>query len=110
MGIRMDQLLGLPKKALEWLNYYGIVEPLERCPMCGHILSTDFVYETYDHYYGMFDDEYTLKQYKTTLGTAEEYVQAEPWNSGPMFFLGLKLPSGDKLEWTEEEIKESIYI
>lgn len=42
-------------------------------------------------YEGMFGDKYPLFKYKLTDGRVYyEYVQADPWFSGPCFFLALK--------------------
>lgn len=40
---------------------------------------------------GMFDEEFKLKTYQLADGSLyEEYVQAEPWSSGPCIFLALR--------------------
>ena len=59
---------------------------------------------------GMFDEVvHTLKEYEMNDGTKiEEYIQAEPWSSGPCIYLALKNaetkePILDSL-WSEDEI------
>lgn len=97
MGIRCDQFCGLPKHALEFLEKWQ-----KRCDCCGQFLPS----HTHVGYYtGMFDNQYPLMQYELTDGRyADEFLQAEPWSSGPMFFLGLKVSDGQEFRWTQEEI------
>jgi len=55
---------------------------------------------------GMFDD-YDLFKYKLKDGTwAEEFIQADPWASGPHVFVALKLSDGKEIGlWPESEIE-----
>ena len=63
---------------------------------------------------GMFDETYPLFEYTLKDGRVfQEYVQAEPWSSGPCIFLALKqwarmdeglIPVSESL-WTYEEIQ-----
>lgn len=59
-------------------------------------------------YCGMFDNEYALSRYILRDGRVYyEYVQAEPWDSGPMFFVALRDEEGQPVPeslWSEEEI------
>lgn len=56
---------------------------------------------------GMFG-EITINKYELKDGSyAEEYVQANPWHSGPVIFMGLKTKDR-RFEWTEEEINSRI--
>lgn len=56
---------------------------------------------------GMFE-EIEVKRYELKDGSyAEEYVQADPWHSGPVIFMGLKTKDKN-FEWTEEEINDRI--
>ena len=65
-------------------------------------------FETNDCYVGMGFQEYVLYQYKMTDSSIyKEDVQAEPWSSGPVFFLALKDAKGAWVKeslWTDEEI------
>ena len=58
---------------------------------------------------GMFEDEYSLWEYHLPDGTVyREFVQADPWSGGPMFFVALKDSKGKPVEeslWTESEIQ-----
>lgn len=63
----------------------------------------------YDVYRGMFDQEYDLLEYRLKDGRIlREFVQAEPWSSGPVFFLALKdKETGEAIKetlWSQEEI------
>ncbi len=61
-------------------------------------------------YEGMFGDEYQFLRYTFPDGRVwQEYMQAEPWSSGPVFFLALKdLATGEVIKesaWPDEEIE-----
>lgn len=61
-------------------------------------------------WYGMCDDDGSvLYQYTLLNGTkVTEYVQAEPWSSGPCIFLALKDENGDPIAdslWDDDEIE-----
>ena len=58
---------------------------------------------------GMFNEHVTdLKSYLLTDGRiCQEYVQAEPWSSGPCIFLALRYHEGVPIEeslWSQEDI------
>lgn len=42
----------------------------------------------------------------------EEFVQAEPWSSGPLYFIGLRYVDGGlevpRVNWTKKEIQEML--
>jgi hypothetical protein len=65
----------------------------------------------YAHYHGMFDDEYPLSEHTLPDGTVYiEALQAEPWSSGPCFFIALKTADGKWVEeslWDEETIRNA---
>ena len=55
----------------------------------------------------MFDQEYPLHRHQLNNGFyADEILQASPWSSGPMFFIGLLVSDGKKFLWSEYEIEE----
>lgn len=114
MGIRMDQWVGLPAEAIEF-----IFNNREEQKVITIVLdSQGNIVETNTHtrlslsndgeaVYGMFGTpagylrEWTLSDGRTV----REQVQAEPWSSGPMFFTQLVDDSGEILyAWTQEEI------
>lgn len=99
--MRCDQFAGLPQSAIEFL-YENRTH--NNCKHCGQSLPYTDLKEC-GSYYGMFENEYVLYEYSLKDGrTAQEYVQASPWHSGPVFFLGLKVSSGEKFEWPEQNI------
>ena len=59
-------------------------------------------------YSGMFDDVFCLNRYTLQDGRVfTEAVQAEPWSSGPCFFLALQDEHGEWVPeslWSENEI------
>lgn len=103
MGIRMDQFAGPAPAARKFLDAHE-VEP-EICTGCNR----PFVFKRVvtGTFAGMFGDEYPLHQRELRDGrTADEYLQASPWSSGPVFFIVLRVSSGEVYEWTEEEMEE----
>ena len=58
----------------------------------------------YDTFEGAFCNKFPLFSYDEKYF---EYVQEEPWSSGPMFFIALKDAEGTPVSeslWTQEEI------
>ena len=113
MGIRMSQNVGLSPTALDYIRnnclhdtitvlrngkweseykeprkvlYKGKVDQYE--PFAEPLL---YEYETIDNY------------------KVREIIQAQPWSSGPMYFLCLEDDTGKRMfEWTEEEIERCL--
>lgn len=121
MGIRMDQHMGLSPEARTMiagekvLLYYRTelrempngesVKVIDREPVYGSSVKCE---ETPARYVGMFFDEYPLYKYILPDGTELfETVQAEPWSSGPCFFLCLRDSDGyiiEESKWSQVEI------
>lgn len=86
---RQDQIIGLNERGRK------LVEGAQR--------------EVVGTYTGMFGDPHDLMEYRFRDGRVfTEYVQTEPWSSGPCFFIALK----DNIDrvvpeslWAEEEIE-----
>jgi hypothetical protein len=97
--MRCDQFIGLPPAAKHYLRATGLEGVLP---------------SVVDTYSGMFEEVYPLYRYELKDDRyAIEFVQADPWASGPCFFLGLRVygPSGDVADifcWDEEEIDNLI--
>lgn len=103
MGIREDQFLGLPEAAITFLAENEV--PEVSCPHCGRPFARN--YEKVGVYHGMFDNEYPLHRHVLKDGrTADEFLQAAPWSSGPVHFLGLRVSDGTEFTWTEDEIDD----
>lgn len=118
VGIREDQNIGLNEWARTLLQ--GVVTGVES----GTRVYADGRKETFSErtfqeplvkatpgaqtYQGMFGDEYPLLVYQLPDGRRfEEYVQANPWSSGPMFFLALKDAAGNVVSeslWTDDQV------
>lgn len=66
----------------------------------------------YDDLEGMFEELFPLWRYTFDDGTIlEEYVQAQPWSSGPCFFIALKDSDGNVVKeslWDEKTINDVI--
>lgn len=98
---RSDQYIGLPEDAQEFLREYGMTP--EPCPHCGR--GYPMKTEKIGKFTGMFDDEYPLLRYQLKDGRhADEFLQADPWSSGPMFFIGLKVSDGQEILWHDDVI------
>ncbi len=107
---RSTQFIGLSKIAINYLNKNALREEIKVCKECGTECGGDFVYSKGEEVLGMFEEPvHKLTTYKHKNGKEiEEYIQAEPWSSGPMIFLALrykenKNPIKSSL-WSEEEI------
>jgi len=101
--MRCDQHMGLPKEALEFLSKYLVTPP---CPYCNRPLVQEC--EVIGQYEGMFGDIYDLRRYNLKSGlTADEFLQADPWSSGPCFFIGLRVSDGLEFRWPEQDIQNA---
>jgi hypothetical protein len=57
----------------------------------------------------MFDQQYPLHRHLLRDGRlADEFLQASPWDCGPMFFLGLQVSDGTRFEWSEEAMDQEL--
>ncbi len=102
--MRCDQFIGLSLAANEFLDSRKQI-----CGCCKQAVALTM--EQIGHYEGMFMDEYPLRRYKFIGGSADEFLQASPWSSGPMFFLGLRVYNLGRelikvIQWAEQEIEE----
>lgn len=91
--MRCDQFAGLPEAANAFL--------------CGNELEAGR--RLIGHFQGMFGHTYDLYRHQLDDGYADEFVQADPWSSGPVFFLGLRVYNAEgvvQLEflWPQEFI------
>ena len=97
---RCTQIIGLTDKAEEWIN--------KNCESISPIDSGN----TYEGMFGGKEDTYKLYKYLTKTGReVEEYIQAEPWSSGPCFFIALRYIDTKrsilKSLWSQEEINNA---
>lgn len=127
--MRMDQYVGLPERATKWLEANVMKETTDTLVVSyvngvethrGKTTVIGPLATEYATIAGAWADTVApLFRYKMFDGReVEEYVQAEPWSSGPMFFIALRYvgktpcetgctcePSLESLAWTEEEIR-----
>ena len=115
MGIRMDQVFGLNEWAEKFVKGKRVFAYTERVIRTfpdgkGEVVYPDRqVYKSSvkkeksgEHFSGMFDEKYSLHKYTFPDGKVYfEKVQAEPWSSGPCFFLALV---DEKGEWVPESL------
>jgi len=114
MGIRCDQMIGLSPRAEAFLDEHCSTQLVETF--------VDGIKEGEYHkrklckgkhtIVSMFGDESILPGYELKDGSkVYEDVQAEPWSSGPCFFLYLVDEAGKVVEntaWTDEEIDKNL--
>jgi hypothetical protein len=107
--MRCDQFAGLPPEALVFLAKNEM--PGTKCPTCGHDPGPKLT--KCGSYSGMFDDDdYDLFRHELQDGRhANEFLQAAPWSSGRVHFLGLRvrtavgaLHSYYDITWSQEAI------
>jgi hypothetical protein len=95
--------MGLPKEALEFLSKY---EDTLVCPCCHRLFTKE--HEVIGHYEGMLGDIYDLHRYNLKSGlSADEFLQADPWSSGPCFFIGLRVSDGLEFRWSKQDIQNA---
>lgn len=103
MGIRTDQFVGFNSHALAFLEENEV--PQKICECCKRPLPRDL--EIIGRYEGMFGEKYPLYRHQLKNGSyADAFLQAAPWSSGPMFFLGLRREDGFEFRWSAQEIEE----
>ena len=111
--MRCTQVIGLSKRASKFLVDNLKIEMKKcNCPDCKTQHREEMIEEVYDKetgvQAGMFDDGPELSRYRLKDDTwIYEYVQCDPWSSGPMIFLALRKEDGSPIQetlWTDEEI------
>ena len=113
--MRCDQFMGLTKEAEDFLAAVGNPPGKEltgKNPYAWDTEKSESI-DIKNTYSGMFGDEYPHYCYKWDAGWAVTYLQADPWASGPVFFLGLLVMDPynsvvKKFEWTDEEIQANL--
>jgi hypothetical protein len=86
---RSDQFMGLTDQA------YELIQDATKEAECGH-------------YKGMFGDDYSLTEYIMVDGSRyQEFLQADPWSGGPVFFIALKKYNSNTDEW--DVVEESLW-
>ena len=90
--MRCTQIMGLTKAAHQFLQENCATTPINKCPTCGHTTGGETIKQTYKDCsdFGLCDDGPILNEYTLKDGRkVREVIQADPWSSGPMFFLAL---------------------
>lgn len=101
--MRCDSFMGLPGSAISFLNQHETVP--EPCPCCkrGYPPQLEKIGSCNGY------DEYVLFRHFLNDGkTADEFLQVIHFDSGPVIFLGLKVSDGSVIEWSKEEINDSV--
>ena len=101
--MRMDQHIGFNPFTLAFLEENEV--PEEVCECCKRPIPRDL--KIIGRYEGMFGTKYSLRRHQLKDGGfADTFLQASPWSSGPMFFLGLHFQNGSTFQWSVGEIEE----
>jgi len=99
--MRCDQPLGLPPTAEDFLRVY---EYIDCCPTCKRPIPQLEIIGKYSGF-----NSHPLYRHPLRDGRwADEVLQANPWSSGPVFFLSLQVSDGQQFCWSEDEIAERI--
>jgi hypothetical protein len=94
--------MGMTDDAYLYLKEYA--QPKEVCNCCKRPFAR--VLKVIGHYEGVFNTEHDLYEHPLRNGwSAREYMQADPWSSGPCFFIGLRVYDDENrlqrtFEWT----------
>lgn len=117
--MRTDQYIGLNPWArtfVEGQQEFLYTEEVTRTFPSGEVLviaprkvmGTNVVLSQYDEIEGAFGNTFPLFSYKFSDGREYfEYVQAQPWSSGPCYYLALRDGKGNPVPeslWPQEEI------
>ncbi len=96
--MRTTQFMGLTEAAQAYIHDYAIHNVEIKCEYCGGIKEpSEPQYEETGEVTGMFGEPvHMLKRYKTIGDQFEEYVQADPWSSGPCIYLALRWSNNKK--------------
>ena len=109
---RSDQWIGLNERAKEMVMIDGF-KMIISCKKDGTIIeSSSFPClipkgkrEVYSEVEGAFYTTFNLYMYTLEDGTElYEAVQAEPWSSGPCYFVALKDAAGKHGQWIKESL------
>lgn len=110
--MRCDQFPGLSESAKKFLETYG-KKRNKVVTIDGIVVEQKQILSEkigMDKIIGMYEMEHKTTAYELQDGSwVHEFVQCEPWSSGPMYFLALKRETGEPIPetyWTEEEIQE----
>lgn len=103
MGSRSTTDMGLTPEARLYLGEFGVFEKQTFMDGYGKEMPIEVPVTEKTGERGMFQ-EIDLVKYKMKDGTwSEEFIQASPWSSGPVEFIGLKHDK-KKFLWDEKEI------
>lgn len=109
--MRETQFVGLTASAEEYIQKHAIYIKEETCKHCGNVIKPGrYMCEEIGEVEGMFGEVvYKLRRFidKETGEQFQEFVQAEPWSSGPMIFLGLEKVNPDG---TTTPIQETLWV
>lgn len=107
---RSDQYIGLNQRAEDFLNKHA-VKDVYQIVRNGRVVETreEPQKEVYDHIEGAFYNTFPLYCYFLNDGSkVYEYVQADPWDSGPMYYIALRDSENKPIKeslWTNEEME-----
>lgn len=118
--MRTTQVVGLHPRAKKIVtNWVDAVEEVTRKYADGTeerysriVMADRSKREVYGYFDGMCGEEYPLHKWTLADGRVfYEYVQAQPWSSGPVVFVALEDEKRDTIKeslWTAEEMKHQL--
>jgi hypothetical protein len=91
--------MGLSQEAKNFLGRYKKQGPI--CPTCKRCTYQEP--KVIDTFESCYSGTFPLYRHQLTEGHADEFLQASPWDSGPMFYIGLHIyKANGELEGTIE--------
>lgn len=110
---RSTSFIGLNARAKRFISGYAKKTKESICPRCGTCLGGEVITKNVGEIHGIAGEPVTNAQqyiHKKTGKRFEEYVQADPWSSGPVIFLALRWSKTKRAvagtKWSEREIDD----
>lgn len=103
--MRCSQEYGLPQEAMDFLRDNARVKDF--CLCCGRDAGYERVQINETDESESFPDTALFRYVLKDGNTADEYIQTEIWDSGPMTWLGLDV-NYRKYEWSQNDIEGSV--
>ena len=109
--MRCHQYIGLSKRAERFLKKNAQRQEKEKCEHCGSVIRGDGYKTDVARYEEGMEEMFPLYRYfLKDGGTVSEFLQEQPWSSGPMSFIALRNEQTGKIigGWMPEEIDEML--
>ena len=105
--MRSTQIMGVKPEADEFLDENCVMETVQTCDACGHVLSKQrkTVGMVNESDIGLCEDGPICLHYLLKDGSiCKEIIQEIPWSNGPRIFMCLEIDGKKKFMWSKKEI------